>query len=224
MVTLANNAHIPIMSSDNGFAGSNGKSVPFVGINAQQFGTSTGSLLMSNFAQLQWPAASTDMLLVTNPALPTCNDRTNAEEAKVIAAGFPKSQILNVPTTDNTTEQAFTNTGPVKTANPTVQYWLVAGCNDDVAFGAAKALVSAGVSPSNVDAVGLGGDLACQIWAAGEPNVGFRATNYINASGIGSDAVHEMYENVAKGVAFPPSTAVTPISMTQANYQSIDKC
>jgi L-arabinose transport system substrate-binding protein len=223
MVNLANSAHIAIMASDNGFAGSNGKQVPFVGINATAFGDSTGSLLMSYYKQLHWPASGTYMLLYTNPALPTCNMRTNAEQAQVIAAGFPKSHIITVPTTDNTTEAAFSNTGPVKTSHPQAVHWLLAGCNDDVAFGGAKALVSSGVSASNVDAVGLGGDLACQVWAAKAPNVGFRGTNYIYPNAIGADAVQEMYDHVVKGAPFPPNTYVKPILMSKADFTSIDK-
>jgi L-arabinose transport system substrate-binding protein len=224
MVNLAKTANVPIMASDNGFAGSDGKQVPFVGIDATAFGKSTGSILMSNYKQLGWSASDTYMLLYTNPALPTCNERTDAEEAAVVAAGFPKGNIVTVPTTDNTTQAAFDNTGPIKTAHPQAKNWLLAGCNDDVAFGGAKALVSAGVSAANVDAVGLGGDLACQVWASGAPNVGFRGTNYIYPNGIGSDAVLEMYNAVVKHKSFPANTFVSPIPMAQSNFASIAKC
>jgi L-arabinose transport system substrate-binding protein len=184
MVSMATGAHVPIMASDNGFAGSDGKQVPFVGIDASAFGTSTGTILMDYYKQLGWSASDTYMLLYTNPELPTCNMRTDAEQAQVLATGFPQSHIITVPTTDNTTQAAFSNTGPVKTAHPQAKDWLLAGCNDDVAFGGAKELVSSGVPAASIDAVGLGGDLACQVWAKGAPNVGFRGTNYIYPNGI----------------------------------------
>jgi L-arabinose transport system substrate-binding protein len=223
MVNLANTANVPIMASDNGFAGSDGKQVPFVGIDAAAFGKNTGTILMGYYQQLHWSPGSTYMLLYTNPALPTCNMRTNAEEAQVVASGFPKSHIVTVPTSDNTTQAAFNNTGPVKTAHPQAKDWLLAGCNDDVAFGGAKALVSSGVSASDVDAVGLGGDLACQVWGKGAPNVGFRGTNYIYPNGIGADAVREMYDHVVKHTPFPANTYVAPIKMSQANFTTVDK-
>jgi L-arabinose transport system substrate-binding protein len=223
MVNLAKTANVAIMASDNGFAGSDGKQVPFVGIDATAFGNSTGSILMSYYHQLHWSASGAYLLLFTNPALPTCNMRTNAEEATVVAGGIPQSHILTVPTTDNTTEAAFSNTGPVKTAHPQAKEWLVAGCNDDVAFGGAKALVSSGVPVSDIDAVGLGGDLACQVWAKGAPDVGFRGTNYIYPNGIGADAVLEMYDYVVKHEAFPPNTYVAPIQMTQSDFTAVDK-
>jgi L-arabinose transport system substrate-binding protein len=223
MVNLANASHVPIMASDNGFAASSGKQVPFVGIDAAAFGDSTGTILMSYYNQLHWSSADTYMLLFTNPALPTCNDRTNAEQAKVEAGGLLASHVITVPTTDNTTQAAFDNTGPVKTAHSQAKDWLVAGCNDDVAFGGAKALTSSGVPASDVDAVGLGGDLACQIWAAGSPDVGFRGTNYIFPNGIGADAVREMYDNVVKHQSFPANTYVAPIQMSQSNYATVDK-
>ncbi len=223
MVNLAKNANVAIMASDNGFAGSDGKQVPFVGIDAAAFGQSTGTILMGYYHQLHWLAGSTYMLLFTNPALPTCNMRTNAEEAKVVASGFPKSHVISVPTTDNTTQAAFSNTAPVRTAHPQAKDWMVAGCNDDVAFGGAKALVSAGLPTSDVDAVGLGGDLACQVWGSGAPNVGFRGTNYIYPNAIGADAVREMYDHVVKHQPFPANTYVSPIQMSRADHATVDK-
>jgi ABC-type sugar transport system substrate-binding protein len=223
MVNLAKTGSVAIMASDNGFAGSDGKQVPFVGIDATDFGKNTGTILMSYYKQLGWSAGSTYMLLYTNPALPTCNQRTTAEQAQVVASGFPSSHIITVPTTDNTTQAAFSNTGPVKTAHPQAKDWLLAGCNDDVAFGGAKALVSSGVPAANVDAVGLGGDLACQVWGKGAPNVGFRGTNYIYPNGIGADAVREMYDYVVKHTPFPANTYVAPIQMSQSNFSTIDK-
>jgi L-arabinose transport system substrate-binding protein len=223
MVNLAKTGNVAIMASDNGFAGSDGKQVPFVGIDATAFGKSTGTILMGYDKQLGWSTGNTYMLLYTNPALPTCNQRTTAEQAQVVASGFPSSHIITVPTTDNTTQAAFSNTGPVKTAHPQAKNWLLAGCNDDVAFGGAKALVSSGVPAANVDAVGLGGDLACQVWGKGAPNVGFRGTNYIYPNGIGADAVREMYDYVVKHTPFPANTYVAPIQMSQSNFSTVDK-
>jgi L-arabinose transport system substrate-binding protein len=223
MVNLAKTGNVAIMASDNGFAGSSGQQVPFVGIDATAFGKSTGTILMGYYKQLGWSAGSTYMLLYTNPALPTCNMRTDAEQAQVVASGFPQSHIITVPTTDNTTEAAFNNTKPAKTAHPQAKDWLLAGCNDDVAFGGAKALVSSGVPAADVDAVGLGGDLACQVWGKGAPDVGFRGTNYIYPNGIGADAVHEMYDYVVKHTAFPANTYVAPIQMSQSNFTTVDK-
>ncbi|MGH3170606.1 MAG: substrate-binding domain-containing protein [Trebonia sp.] len=223
MTNLAKTGNVAIMASDNGFADSGGQQVPFVGIDATAFGKSTGTILMNYYKQLSWSSGSTYMLLYTNPSLPTCNQRTTAEQARVVAAGFPSSHIITVPTTDNTTQAAFNNTGPVKTAHPQAKDWLLAGCNDDVAFGGAKALVSSGVPAADVDAVGLGGDLACQVWGKGAPNVGFRGTNYIFPNGIGADAVQEMYDNVVKHTPFPANTYVAPIEMSQSNFTTVDK-
>lgn len=223
MTNLAKAANVDIIASDNGFAGSNGQQVPFVGIDATAFGKSTGTILMNYYKQLGWSSGDTYMLLYTNPALPTCNQRTDAEQAQVVAGGFPSSHIITVPTTDNTTEAAFSNTAPVKTAHPQAKDWLLAGCNDDVAFGGAKALVGSGVPAADVDAVGLGGDLACQVWGKGAPNVGFRGSNYIYPNGIGADAVREMYDHVVKHMAFPSNTYVAPIEMSQSNFATVDK-
>lgn len=223
MVSLANKAHIPIMASDNGFAGANHKPVPFVGINASAFGANSGKILMANYKKLKWPASNTYMLLVTNPSLQTIQQRTNAEMKVAIADGFPKSHIIEEPTTDNTTQQAYNATGPIKTSHPQVVHWLITGGNDDVAYGAAKALRAGGVSAANIDAVGLGGDLACTIWAKNAPNVGFRGTNYIYPNAIGAKSVLEIYNNVVKHEPFPANSYVAPIEMTKATLHKVDK-
>lgn len=222
LVSIAKKAHIPIEASDNGFAGSNGKSVPFVGINAKQFGANTGKLMVHYYKRAKWSASSTYALLYVVPALPTCNQRTNAEKAALVKAGFPASHIINVPY-DGTTEVATNATGPVLTAHPQATHWLAAGCNDDGVYGGLKAAGSHGVSVSNLIGVGLGGDLACQIWAKGAPNVGFVATNYIYPNGIGAKAVQNLYDNVVKHQPFPKNTYVTPIPITKSNFTSVDK-
>ncbi len=223
MVSLAQKAHIPIMASDNGFAGGNHKDVPFVGINASQFGKNTAKIMLANYKKLKWSSSDTYMLLVTNPSLETIQQRTNAEEKAALAAGFPKSHIIQEPTTDNTTQQAYNATGPIKTSHPQATHWLVMGGNDDVAYGAAKALVAGGVSAANINAVGLGGDLACTIWAKGAPNVGFRGTNYIFPNAIGARSVQEIFDNVVKHKPFPKNSYVAPIEMTKTTLHKVDK-
>ena len=222
LVSIANKANVPIEASDNGFAGSNGKQVPFVGINAGEFGANTGQLLVKYYKQAKWTASSTYALLYVVPSLPTCNQRTNAEKAALTKAGFPSSHIINVPY-DGTSEAAITGTGPVLTAHPQATHWLAAGCNDDGVYGGLKAAGSHGVAVKDLIGIGLGGDLACQIWAKGAPNVGFVATNYIYPNGIGAKAVENLYNYVMKHTPFPANTYVTPIPITRGNFMSIDK-
>ncbi len=223
MVKLANAAKVPIIALDNGFAGANGKQVPYVGISGAQFGHNSGALMMRVYKNSKWPAASTYMLLVTNPSLQTIQQRTNGERATAIKEGFPKGHIINEPTSDNVTQQAYSATGPIKVSHPQASYWLVTGGNDDVAFGAAKALVAGGVPASHIDAVGLGGDLACTIWAKGAASVGFRASNYIYPNGVGAAAVNEMYQHVVKHKPFKANVDVAPVVLTQKNLHKVDK-
>ncbi|MDA8309707.1 MAG: substrate-binding domain-containing protein [Actinomycetota bacterium] len=222
LVAIATKAHVAIEASDNGFAGSNGKQVPFVGINATAFGANTGKLLVGYYKQSHWTASSTYMLLYVVPSLPTCNERTNAEKAALLKAGLPASHIINVPY-DGTSTAALNATGPVLTAHPQATHWLAAGCNDDGVYGGLKAATSHGVSVKNLLGVGLGGDLACQIWAKGAPNVGFVATNYIYPNAIGATAVEDMYNYVVKHKPFPANTYVTPIPIDRSNFRKVDK-
>ena len=222
LVSIASKAHVAIEASDNGFAGSNSKQVPFVGINASEFGANTGKLLVGYYKSSHWSASTTYMLLYVVPSLPTCNQRTNAEKAALLKAGLPASHIINVPY-DGTSDAALSATGPVLTAHPQAAHWLAAGCNDDGVYGGLKAAGSHGISVHNLIGVGLGGDLACQIWAKGAPNVGFVATNYIYPNAIGATAVENMYNYVVKHKPFPANTYVTPIPIDRANFTKVDK-
>jgi L-arabinose transport system substrate-binding protein len=220
-VALARAAHIPIMASDNGFAGPHGKAVPFVGIDATAFGESTGRGLVEWYKKLGWTPANTYELLYVVPSLPTCNLRTNAEKSVLESAGFPSSHIIDVPY-DGTETKGFDNTGPVVTAHPGVVHWMLSGCNTDGPAGGAKYLTSHGVSPNNIIVSGLGGDLVCQLWAPGAPNLGIRTTNFISGYDIGADAVRDMYDYVVKHQPFPADTYVKPVRLTPKNYLKID--
>lgn len=222
LVDIAKTAKIAISSVDNGFAGSDGVSVPAAGFDAAKFGAVSGKLLASYFRKSHWKVATTYAVLNVIPALPTCNLRTDAEKAALKAAGLPASHILAVPY-DGTTEAGLKNMAPVQTAHPKAQAWLLSGCNDDGVLGAAKALTSHGVKVSNIIGVGLGGDLACTMWAKGAPNVGIKASTYVDPGVIGAAAVKAMYDSVVNGKAFPAQTLLPPVTVTPANYLTVIK-
>ena len=224
LVSLANAANMPIISVDNGFSGgSDNLPVPAIGFNAPVAGQQSGQLLASYFKKSKFKAASTYAAINVIPTLATCVVRTNAEIAALKKAGLPASHILSI-TYDGTSQAALNNMAPVQTAHPQAKDWLLAGCNDDGVYGDAKALTSHGVSRKNIIGVGLGADLACTMWAAGAPNLGIVASDYVNPANIGKAAVLEMYNFVVKGKAFPLQDLIATVPVTSSNFKKFIKC
>ena len=62
--------------------------------------------------------------------------------------------------------------------------WVVFGCNDEGVLGTTNALATAGASPDNIIAVGLGAYEACKPWAAGQPSA-FKAGLFISGLDVG---------------------------------------
>lgn len=224
LVSLANTANMPIISVDNGFSGgSDNLAVPAVGFNAAVAGQQSGKLLASYYKKSGFKAASTYAAINVIPTLATCQTRTNAEIKDLKAAGLPASHILSI-TYDGTSETALNNMAPVQTAHPQAKDWLLTGCNDDGVYGDAKALTSHGVSEKNIIGVGLGADLACTMWAAGAPNLGIVASDYVNPADIGKAGVLEMYNFVVKGTPFPLNNLIASVPVTRADYKKYVSC
>lgn len=225
IVTLANQAHIPVIAIDNNFNGPNGKPVPLVGINAPAVGADSGKLLSSVYKKNGWDSGSTYYLSVELPGLQTCTQRTDAEKATFLQQNptFDKSHILVVPY-DGTVEKAISSVGPVVTAHPGVSHWLVASCNDDGVVGAGKALITAHVARNNIAGVGLGGDLVCTAWTPGAAPSGMVATNYFAPQDFGSHAVRVLYDNIVNHKPIPANTYVSITDITPSNFKSVAKC
>jgi L-arabinose transport system substrate-binding protein len=222
IMNLANAAHIPVLAIDNNFNDAQNKPVPLVGIDAAALGKQEGAQLASLYQASHWPASSTGYLSIELPGLQTCTLRTDAEKAAFASAvpSFPSSNVIVVPY-DGTVEKALSAVGPVVTAHPGVQHWLITSCNDDGVVGAGKALISAHVPVASIIGVGLGGDLACQEWASGAAPSGMVASDYFDPHMFGQTAVKVLYDQIYHHKPMPALSAIPASVISPTSYKQV---
>ncbi|MFN8464977.1 MAG: hypothetical protein U0X20_05475 [Caldilineaceae bacterium] len=175
--------------------------------------------LLTDSGWLTDTAKKVGVLSVEVQTLSVCNDRTDNEKAAIIAAGVPEANIFPVPYTGEALS-AQDAAGPIITANPDVTNWVVFGCNDEGVLGTSNALATAGASPDNIIAVGLGAYEACKPWAAGQPSA-FKAGLFISGLDVGKTAATVLNDAVVNGKA-PAEKSYAPTSIVDAtNYKDV---
>lgn len=218
----AKDAGVVLIATDDSIVDDEGNPVPFVGFNGSDMGKKVGEAAAQLLQESGWMDDSSKkvgVLSVEVQTLSVCNDRTDNEKAAMIAIGFPEDQIFSVPYTGEALS-AQDAAGPIITANPDITNWVVFGCNDEGVLGTLNALGTAGVSPDDIIAVGLGAYEACRPWAAGQPS-GFKAALFISGLDVGRTAANVLYDAVVKGIE-PPANTYAPTSIVNPdNYQDI---
>jgi L-arabinose transport system substrate-binding protein len=186
--------------------------VPRIGFSGEQMGTEVGKRAAEEYKKAGWNPADTRIISAWKQDVTVCGDRVKAAgEAFYNGAGQVKT--IDVAT-DNTPTGAQDKTAATITANPGIKHWIVWGCNDENVQGAVTALQNAGITPDNVDGVGLGAYLACKDWAAGKPT-GMKASLFISGKDIGALSVQTMYDKLKNGKDFP-AEAFAPTTMVDA--------
>jgi L-arabinose transport system substrate-binding protein len=217
----AKDANVVLIATDDNIKDESGNPVPFVGFNGKDMGKKVGDAaakLLNDGGWLKDTSKKVGVLSVEVQTLSVCNDRTDNEKASIKAAGVQDSQIFSVPYTGETLSSQDA-AGPVITAHPDIKNWVVFACNDEGVLGALNALATAGVSPDNIIAVGLGAYEACKPWAAGQPS-GFKAALFISGLDVGKTAATVLYDAVANGKT-PPATTYAPTTIVDpTNYKT----
>lgn len=218
----AADAGIPLLATDDPLQGADG-AVPFVGFDGTDMGDKVGEAAVGLLDDAGWKDGSDyGVLSVENPTLSVCNDRTNAARAQLAADGVPDTAFVPV-SYEGTTDSALAAAGPVLTANPQVNKWVVYACNDEGVLGATNALKNAGFAAGDVIAVGLGAYEACRPWKAGIES-GFKAALYISGKDVGDAAARALVANVEDGTPLPPMTVANTTIVTPENYADIMPC
>lgn len=219
----AKDAGIPLIATDDPLKDADGKDVPFAGFDGVAMGTKVGDKAGELLKASGWlDGGNVGILSVGVETLSVCNDRTNAEKAQLIAAGAKEENFITVAY-DGTTDSALTAAGPVITANPAVEKWVVVSCNDEGVLGASNALKNAGVAPADVIAVGLGAYEACRPWKAGIESA-FKASLYISGVDVGDAAARALINAIENGEPLPEKTVANTTIVDPATYADIMPC
>ena len=218
----AKDAGVVLIATDDSIVDEAGNPVPFVGFDGKDMGKKVGEAAAKLLEESGWlkdTAKKVGVLSVEVQTLSVCNDRTDNEKAAIIAAGVPEANIFPVPYTGEALS-AQDAAGPIITANPDVTNWVVFGCNDEGVLGTSNALATAGASPDNIIAVGLGAYEACKPWAAGQPSA-FKAGLFISGLDVGKTAATVLNDAVVNGKA-PAEKSYAPTSIVDAtNYKDV---
>lgn len=218
----AADAKIPFVATDDSLKDASGNPIPFVGFDGTDMGTKVGDKAGELFKAAGWASGSYGVLSVEVQTLSVCNDRTNAEKKEITAAGADPSKIFPVAY-DGTTNAALNAAGPIITAHPDVNNWVVFGCNDEGTLGTLNALTNAGFGPDNIIVVGLGAYEACHPWAAGQKS-GFKAALYISGIDVGAAAAKALIAAIDNNTPLPPKTVANTTIVTPDNYKDVMTC
>lgn len=219
----AADAGIPLVATDDALKDGAGNAIPFVGFDGKDMGTKVGIAAGDLLKGSGWlESGKYGILSVEVQTLSVCNDRTNASRDQVTKAGADATRIFAVAY-DGTTNASLEAAGPVITAHPDVENWVVFACNDEGALGAVNALNNAGFGADHVIAVGLGAYEACRPWAAGQPS-GFKAALYISGVDVGEAAAKALIANIDNGTPLPPLTVANTTIVDPTNFKDIMPC
>jgi L-arabinose transport system substrate-binding protein len=223
LAAAARDAGVPLIATDDPLVDEAGDPVPFAGFDGVAMGTSVGASAGELLAASGWlDGASYGIMSVEVQTLSVCEDRTNAAKAQIIAAGGSSDAVVQVPY-DGTTDAALTAAGPLITANPQVDRWVVVACNDEGVLGAVNALGNAGFQPDDIIAVGLGAYEACRPWAAGIPT-GFRAALYLSGTDVGAAAANALIDAIESGEPLPLNTVADTTIVGPETYADVMPC
>jgi L-arabinose transport system substrate-binding protein len=214
---------LPLVATNDSISDAAGAAVPYVGYDGKDMGTKVGIAAAELITAAGWTAAPTyGVLSVEVQTLSVCNDRTNASRAEVEKVGVDAARIFAVPY-DGTTNSALEAAGPVITAHPDVEKWIIFGCNDEGVLGSINALTNAGFSPDDIIGVGLGAYEACKPWAAGQAS-GFKAALYISGVFVGDAAARALINTIETGEPLPANTVAEARIIGPDNYKDTMPC
>ncbi|MEV8467438.1 substrate-binding domain-containing protein [Fluviibacterium sp. DFM31] len=219
----AEEAGVLMVATDDPITKEDGSPVPFVGFDGVAMGTAVGERAGELLAASGWlDGAKYGILSVEVQTLSVCNDRTNAAQEQVIAAGASPDSIVHV-SYDGTADTSLAATGPVLTSNPGINKWVVFACNDEGVLGANNALKNAGYGPDDVIAVGLGAYEACRPWKAGIPS-GFKAALYLSGTDVGDAAARTLINSIETGAPLPLKSVANTTIVDPTNYADVMPC
>jgi L-arabinose transport system substrate-binding protein len=223
LAKAAADAGIPLIATDDPLVDGDGNPVPFAGFDGVAMGTKVGEKAAELLTASGWLSGSDyGILSVEVQTLSVCNDRTVAAGEQVKAAGASPDAIKPVAY-DGTVDAALSAAGPVITANPGVNKWVVYACNDEGVLGATNALKNAGFAPADVIAVGLGAYEACRPWKEGI-ETGFKAALYISGVDVGDAAARALINTIETGEPLPPKTVANTTIVDPATFADIMPC
>src|ERR1700745_1595855 len=98
--------------------------VPHMGISAHEIGKQVGQAILDEIKKRGWNMQDVGACRITYEQLPTAHDRVTGATEVLVAAGFPKENIIDAPQARTDTENAFNAANIALTKNPKFKKWV----------------------------------------------------------------------------------------------------
>ena len=224
VVAKANVDHLKLMTVDDQLVDGKGApiaSVPHMGISAQEIGKQVGQAIVDEIKKRGWNMEEVGAIRVTYEQLPTAHDRVTGATEVLLAAGFPKANIIDAPQAKTDTENAFNAANIALTKNPRFQKWVSFGLNDEAVLGAVRAAEGRGFGADKMIGVGIGGAQSA-INEFNKPNpTGFFGTVLISPKRHGYETSLLMYNWITQNQEPPKLTLTSGKLMNRENLKEI---
>ena len=153
--------------------------------------------------------------------MPTAHDRTSGAADALVAAGFPKANIIMAPQAKTDTENAFNAANIALTKNPQFKHWVAFALNDEGVLGAVRAAEGRGFKADNMIGVGIGGSESA-LNEFKKPNpTGFFATVIISPKRHGEETSTLMYDWIKDGKEPPKLTLTSGMLATRDHVAAV---
>src|ERR1700675_4645556 len=224
IVAKAKAAGLKMMTVDDRLVDGSGtpiESVPYMGISVFNIGKQVGDGIAAEIKKRGWNMADVGAIDVTYEQLPTAHDRTAGAVEALVAAGFPKDNIVMAPQAKTDTENAFNAANIALTKNTQFKHWVAFGLNDEAVLGAVRAAEGRGFKADNMIGVGIGGsDAALNEFKKPNPT-GFYGTVIISPKRHGEETSELMYTWIKDGKEPPLVTLTTGMLATRDNVGEV---
>ena len=222
IVAKAKQYNLKLMTVDDRLVDGKNKpieDVPHMGISAYEIGKQVGKALADEMKKRNWNMSEVGAIRVTYEELPTAHDRATGATDALIAAGFPKENIIDAPQAKTDTENAFNAANVALTKNPKFHKWIAFGLNDEAVLGAVRAAEGRGYKTDSMIGVGIG----CAASALNEfkkpEQTGFFGTVLIKRHGYETSL--DMYDWIVSGKEPPKLTLTSGQLMTRENGSEV---
>jgi L-arabinose transport system substrate-binding protein len=224
IVAKAKADHLKLMSVDDRFVDGSGKpiaSVPHMGISAYNIGKQVGEGIAAEIKKRGWDMKDVGAIDITYEELPTAHDRTSGAVDALVAAGFPKANIIAAPQAKTDTENAFNAANIALTKNPQFKHWVAFGLNDEAVLGAVRAAEGRGFKAADMIGIGIGGSDSALNEFKKPAATGFFGTVIISPKRHGEETSNLMYAWITQGKEPPLLTLTTGMLATRDNVSEV---
>lgn len=213
------NSGLLLLASDDNLKDGNGNAIPFVGFDGTDMGNKVGEEAARLYTQAGWTPENTKIISAYKQDLSVCGQRVDGA-LETFTSGVGAGNVPEVIElgTDNSVTDAQNKAGAALTANAGVKNWVVWGCNDENVTGVVTALQNGAVSPDNIIGVGLGANLTCKDWKAGQVT-GNKAALFISGRNVGAQAIEEMVKALREGKPLPAETIADSTIVNAQNWE-----